>query len=165
MADPLRRWRCQICGWIYDEERGDSAAGLAPGTRWRDVPDDWVCPDCSAAKVDFVMVELAAEFTENEDRLLSAEHGTADIVLGARTEGCAIDARMRTVVSAGQSQSYRSVVVVSGSNLPPDDGSNSGIRALSLGELVLDDGLRAPAAVDRPEESLWARLKGWWWGA
>ncbi len=53
-----RRYICVICGWIYDEEKGNPDEGLAPGTRWQDVPDSWCCPDCGASKEDFDMVEL-----------------------------------------------------------------------------------------------------------
>jgi rubredoxin-NAD+ reductase len=51
-------WMCIICGWTYDEEQGAPEEGLAPGTRWEDVPDDWICPDCAAGKEDFEMVEV-----------------------------------------------------------------------------------------------------------
>ena len=51
-------WMCLICGWIYDEEKGDPDSGLAPGTKWKDVPETWICPDCGASKDDFEMVEV-----------------------------------------------------------------------------------------------------------
>jgi rubredoxin len=54
-----KRWRCQNCTFTYDEERGLPEEGLAPGTRWADVPEDWLCPDCGATKEDFEMVEDA----------------------------------------------------------------------------------------------------------
>lgn len=54
----MKKWMCQQCGWTYDEAAGDPISGLAPGTRWEDVPDDWTCPDCGAGKADFEMVEL-----------------------------------------------------------------------------------------------------------
>nr|WP_323054399.1 FAD-dependent oxidoreductase [Microbulbifer thermotolerans] len=53
-----RVWECQICGWIYDEAEGWPEDGIAPGTRWEDIPDDWCCPQCGAAKEDFEMVEV-----------------------------------------------------------------------------------------------------------
>jgi len=56
-----RVWECQICGWIYDEAKGWPEDGIAPGTRWEDIPDDWCCPECGAAKQDFAMLEVAAE--------------------------------------------------------------------------------------------------------
>lgn len=51
----LRVWKCACCGLIYDEAKGWSEDGLAPGTKWSDVPDDWTCPDCGASKSDFEM--------------------------------------------------------------------------------------------------------------
>ena len=53
-----RKYMCVVCGYIYDEEQGDPEAGLAPGTRWEDVPLTWSCPDCGATKEDFEMVEI-----------------------------------------------------------------------------------------------------------
>jgi rubredoxin len=51
-------WMCLICGWIYDEQAGDSEHGIAPGTAWRDVPLNWTCPECGARKEDFEMVQI-----------------------------------------------------------------------------------------------------------
>lgn len=48
-------WECLICGFIYDEALGWPEDGIAPGTRWADVPDDWLCPDCGVGKDDFEM--------------------------------------------------------------------------------------------------------------
>ncbi|MCI5078265.1 rubredoxin [Oricola sp.] len=55
----MRIWECVLCGWRYDEAEGDPDGGIAPGTRWEDIPDDWVCPDCGAAKSEFDMVVVA----------------------------------------------------------------------------------------------------------
>ncbi|WP_244818048.1 rubredoxin [Caballeronia sp. Lep1P3] len=52
------QWVCVICGWIYDEAAGDPEHGIAPGTRWADVPDDWRCPLCDVGKEDFALVEF-----------------------------------------------------------------------------------------------------------
>ena len=53
----MAKWECLICGYIYDEECGDLDGGIAPGTRWEDIPDDWLCPDCGAGKADFHRIE------------------------------------------------------------------------------------------------------------
>lgn len=53
-----KKYQCSICGFIYDEEKGSPPEGLAPGTRWADVPEDWFCPECGTAKSDFEMVEI-----------------------------------------------------------------------------------------------------------
>jgi rubredoxin len=54
----MRRWECVLCGFVYDEALGLPEDGIAPGTRWEDVPEDWICPDCAATKADFNMVEI-----------------------------------------------------------------------------------------------------------
>lgn len=50
----MDRYVCEICGYVYDPEQGDPDNGVAPGTKWEDVPDDWECPVCGASKDDFV---------------------------------------------------------------------------------------------------------------
>ena len=45
--------KCLICDYIYDEEKGDPEHGIAPGTKWEDIPEDFLCPDCGAGKLDF----------------------------------------------------------------------------------------------------------------
>ena len=52
-----RTWMCVVCGFIYDEAKGLPEEGIAPGTRWEDVPDTWTCPDCGVTKDDFEMME------------------------------------------------------------------------------------------------------------
>lgn len=52
-------WECRVCGYIYDESVGSPEEGIAPGTRWEDIPDDWACPDCGVSKVDFQMRRVA----------------------------------------------------------------------------------------------------------
>jgi rubredoxin len=54
----MKAWISLICGHVYDEASGDPEHGIAPGTRREDVPEDWSCPDCGAAKSDFEMVQL-----------------------------------------------------------------------------------------------------------
>jgi rubredoxin len=56
----VKRWECQICGFVYDETEGLPDEDIAPGTRWEDIPNDWVCPDCGTSKSEFEMIELVA---------------------------------------------------------------------------------------------------------
>jgi rubredoxin len=58
--EPYKTWQCGTCGFIYEEEFGLPHEGLAPGTRWADIPDNWTCPDCGMAKAQFDMVEIDA---------------------------------------------------------------------------------------------------------
>ena len=55
MSTAYRRYRCRFCSHVYDEAQGDPDSGLAPGTRYEDIPDDWMCPECGAAKSDYVL--------------------------------------------------------------------------------------------------------------
>ena len=57
-AAAFRTWMCVVCGFIYNEADGLPDEGIAPGTRWADVPDTWTCPDCGVTKDDFEMVEV-----------------------------------------------------------------------------------------------------------
>jgi rubredoxin len=53
MIDNPKEYECDVCSWIYNENIGDPDGGIAPGTSWDDLPDDWVCPDCGAGKEEF----------------------------------------------------------------------------------------------------------------
>lgn len=49
----MEKWECTECGYIYDPSLGDPDGGIAPGTPFEDLPDDWECPDCGAPKDAF----------------------------------------------------------------------------------------------------------------
>lgn len=51
-----RQWMCGPCGLVYDEALGLPEHGIPPGTRFEDIPDDWVCPDCGVTKADFYLL-------------------------------------------------------------------------------------------------------------
>ena len=53
-----KTWQCILCAFVYDEAAGMPEEGIAPGTRWADVPENFGCPDCSAKKADFEMIEF-----------------------------------------------------------------------------------------------------------
>lgn len=52
-----KKYRCTICGYVYDPEAGDPVAGIAPGTAFEDIPDNWTCPICGVTKADFVPLD------------------------------------------------------------------------------------------------------------
>ncbi|MFG6331632.1 MAG: rubredoxin [Lachnospiraceae bacterium] len=47
------KYVCDVCGWEFDEEKGYPEGGIAPGTKWEDVPDDFECPVCFVGKGEF----------------------------------------------------------------------------------------------------------------
>ncbi len=49
----MKAWTCAVCGWVYDEEKGDSAYDLPPGVSFEDLPEDFVCPLCGVGKDSF----------------------------------------------------------------------------------------------------------------
>ena len=49
----MKKYTCTVCGYVYDEANGDSSGGIAPGTKFEDLPDSWVCPVCGASKAEF----------------------------------------------------------------------------------------------------------------
>ncbi len=51
-----KRYMCLICGYIYDEEIGAPEDGIPPKTKWENVSEEWLCPECGAMKDDFEMV-------------------------------------------------------------------------------------------------------------
>ena len=53
----MTRYECTLCGYIYDPQVGDPANGIAPGTPFEEIPDDWVCPECGAGKDEFQPAE------------------------------------------------------------------------------------------------------------
>jgi len=48
------KYKCQVCGYVYDPEKGAAENGIESGTDFEDIPDNWKCPMCSATKMDFV---------------------------------------------------------------------------------------------------------------
>ena len=53
----MKKYRCKVRGWIYDEAKGDPDNGIAPGTRFEDLPAEFICPLCGAPKEEFEVVE------------------------------------------------------------------------------------------------------------
>lgn len=50
----MQKYICESCGFIYDPLEGDPDGGIAPGTPYEEIPDDWSCPVCGASKSDMV---------------------------------------------------------------------------------------------------------------
>jgi rubredoxin len=52
-SDKMKKYVCGVCGYVYDPAKGDKDGGVAPGTPFEKLPDDWSCPVCGAAKSEF----------------------------------------------------------------------------------------------------------------
>lgn len=53
----MGKYRCTVCGYIYDPAIGDIDSGIEPGMQFADLPDDWICPECGASKDDFEKID------------------------------------------------------------------------------------------------------------
>jgi rubredoxin-NAD+ reductase len=94
---PLRRWLCEACGLVYDEARGDPDSGLAPGTRFEDIPEDWTCPVCGVGKSDFRPIEPPSAGAARRPSFAS-NPTSAD----AQAAGAGPDSHAVIIVGAGQ---------------------------------------------------------------
>lgn len=87
---PYRQYLCVVCGYIYDEAEGDPDSGLAPGTRFEDIPDDWYCPLCGVTKADFEPLEEVRKRAEGGPapaRRARPGQETGVVVVGAGVAG------------------------------------------------------------------------------
>jgi rubredoxin len=62
----MAKWRCAICAYVYDSQKGDPESGIQPGIPFNELPDRWGCPDCGAEKTYF-------EPYENYESLMDTE--------------------------------------------------------------------------------------------
>jgi rubredoxin len=54
--ESMKKYKCTICDYVYDPAEGDPDSGIAAGTAFEKLPDDWVCPVCGASKEDFEII-------------------------------------------------------------------------------------------------------------
>ena len=113
-AAALRRWLCEACGLVYDEARGDPDGGIAPGTRFEDIPDDWRCPVCGVGKQDFVPIEAVR----------SASTGGGALPAGGVSAGG---------VSAGHTSAGHTGRTSAGGTAPPIAGGSAGVVIVGAG--------------------------------
>jgi rubredoxin len=53
----MEKYKCEVCGYIYDPDEGDPSAGIGSGVSFSDLPADYICPVCGAGKDEFVLLE------------------------------------------------------------------------------------------------------------
>lgn len=94
---PWKEYLCRACGLIYNERDGDTDSGIAPGTRFEDIPDDWCCPICGVRKQDFEPYERPAvrapEGDANRPNLRQGKGGA--VIIGAGIAGWAVAGELR----------------------------------------------------------------------
>ena len=84
----MSKWECIVCGLVYDEKEGWPDDGIAPGTRWEDVPDDWLCPECGVGKEDFRLLEEVSvdDAPHHEEPAVDKVHAPV-VILGTGLSG------------------------------------------------------------------------------
>jgi len=84
----MSKWECIVCGLVYDEKEGWPDDGIAPGTKWEDVPEDWLCPDCGVGKEDFELLEEAVvdDTPHHEEPVVDKLHAPV-VILGTGLSG------------------------------------------------------------------------------
>ena len=97
----MKKWICAVCSYVYDETLGDPDGGIAPGTKWEDIPDDWSCPVCGASKSDF------EEFREGSQTPASAVSEVEDDHEEMRELSFAELSALCSNLSKGCSKQYR----------------------------------------------------------
>ena len=60
----FRKYKCVLCDFIYDEEKGDPDSGLMPGTRFEDIPEKWNCPECGVTKTFLELMDYIIDTSE-----------------------------------------------------------------------------------------------------
>lgn len=93
----FRQYICRACGLIYDEEKGDADSGLAPGTRFEDIPEDWECPLCGVTKRDFepYLISTAPSGYRAAPVDVVLRHEAGIVIVGAGTAGWAMAGAIR----------------------------------------------------------------------
>jgi len=121
----MAQWECIVCGWVYDEAKGDPDNGVAPGTKWDDVPESWLCPDCCVGKEDF---EIVAG-TEDDAAAASEEAAPAEeetsgpvVIIGSGLAGYNLVKEVRRI------DSEKPIIMITS-----DDGHNYSKPMLSTG--------------------------------
>ena len=122
----MARWECIVCGLIYDEKEGWPEDGIAPGTKWEDVPDDWTCPDCGVGKEDFELIPGSDEGDGAEESEESAASGDVDarsvVVIGSGLAGYGLVRELRrkdeavsiTVLTSDGGEGYSKPMISTG---------------------------------------------------
>ncbi|GMG88407.1 FAD-dependent oxidoreductase [Biformimicrobium ophioploci] len=104
MAD-YKVWECLVCGWVYDESKGWPEDGIEAGTRWEDVPEDWLCPECGVGKDDFEMIlveEAESSSTDSEEQAEAeiAVNSAPVVIIGSGLAGYNLVRELRKLDAA-----------------------------------------------------------------
>lgn len=91
----MQKYVCSICGFVYDETAGYPQGGIAPGTKWENIPKDWVCPLCGATKNEFMLQTESKTTTvitqlseEEQESIRELSFGELSALCSNLSKGC-----------------------------------------------------------------------------
>lgn len=91
----MKKYVCTVCGYVYDEVAGIPESGIAPGTKWEDIPEDWTCPLCGATKSEFKEqivednpTEKNTNVKEDQEELREMSFGEISALCSNLSKGC-----------------------------------------------------------------------------
>ena len=99
VTPPWQVFICRACGLLYDESKGDEDSGLAAGTRFADIPEDWACPLCGVTKADFelyVAEPVRQVRASSASKVPPARRGAGTVIVGAGRAGWQMAQALRT---------------------------------------------------------------------
>ncbi len=110
----MKQFMCSVCGFVYDEAAGLPEQGVAPGTKWDDLPEDWTCPLCGAAKTEFQersepafpAVKSASIQQAHEEELHELTFGELSALFSNLAKGCEKQYRPEEAGLFGQLADY-----------------------------------------------------------
>lgn len=146
--DDFKRYICKVCGYIYDEAKGDPDSGLAPGTRFEDIPDDWYCPDCNVTKADFTALEPRGELADAGAAAMAwsatggADDPNAVVIIGGGMAGWALAEALR---ERDPRRTIRLLTADSGDYYSKPRLSNAVERGVAVEDLVEERGVSRAA--------------------
>jgi rubredoxin-NAD+ reductase len=150
VADNKTDWLvyiCKACGLLYKEEEGDPDSGLPPGTRFEDIPDDWMCPLCGVTKADFVLHkeidkrQYQSKEVSTTSQVTSSRTAYSDvIIIGAGKAGWELAQALRAI------NEDLSIAIITGCNgdvYEKPQLSNACLKKIDLDKLVRETGVAA----------------------
>lgn len=141
----MSKWECIVCGLIYDEKEGWPDDGIAPGTKWEDVPEDWLCPDCGVGKEDFELLEEEpVDETPHHDEPQADKVHAPVVILGTGLAGYGLAREFRKydtetpliMITSDDGRSYSKPMLSTGYTKDTSANDLAQLDAGSMGKLL-----------------------------
>ncbi|MEM6580735.1 MAG: FAD-dependent oxidoreductase [Pseudomonadota bacterium] len=141
----MSKYECIVCGLVYDEKEGWPDDGIAPGTKWEDVPEDWLCPDCGVGKEDFELLEEEAlEDTPHHEEPGADEVTSPLVIIGTGLAGYGVAKEFRkhdsetpvVLITSDDGRSYSKPMLSTGYTKDQSADDLAQLDAGSMGKML-----------------------------